>query len=162
MITGKEDLQQALIEAFLMEKGTMEFYQHADEISAAPEVKKRFRHLSGWEEKHMDFILFLYQSINDNRDIKTFEEFKRGVEAPLSEADIPVKDLDLKVEKQSFRDDAEALALALEIEQKSYDMYQRFAENAADADARIIFKEMMDQETRHAGYLEDLRTELMS
>ena len=56
MITGKEDLLTALIEAYLMEKGTNEFYAHAAEKAVDTAAGKTFGELSRWEEQHMQYI----------------------------------------------------------------------------------------------------------
>jgi rubrerythrin len=160
MITGKEDLLQSLIEAYLMERGTQEFYSHAAERALNSEAKKTFKELSEWEGRHMDFLQFLYQSIQDNRDMKTFEEFKKRADAPVTEAGIPVKELELRLEEYSFIDDTGALTMALEIEGKAYNLYRRLSKNAVDANAKIVFNEMMEQEARHIDYLKRLRIKI--
>lgn len=157
MITGREDLLQSLIEAFLMEKGTREFYSQASEKAADKEARETFSHLSHWEEKHMAFIQFLYQSIQDDRDIRGFDDFSKKTAAPVTEAGIPVKDLEARLEQYSFRDDKGALELALEIEGKAYALYRKLSESAPDPNARAVFKEMMDQEMKHIDYLKKLR-----
>ncbi len=161
MLTGKEDLLQALIEAYLMEKGTKEFYSNAAEKAMSPEAKKVFTELSGWEEQHMGFIQFLYQSILDNRDIKTFEEFRSKADAPITESGIPVRELETRMEKHKFMDDKDALNLALEIEGKAYNLYRKLSKDAPDTNAKVIFKEMMEQEAKHIDYLKRLKTMLV-
>ena len=160
MITGKEDLLQSLIEAYLQEKGTREFYSHTAQKALDPEAKKTFRDLSAWEERHMEFIQYLYLSIQDDRDIKGFEEFRERTDAPVTEAGIPVKDLESRLEKHDFIDDMGALVLALEIEGKAYNLYRQMSEKAADNNARVVFREMMEQELRHVDYLKRMRTKL--
>ncbi len=161
MLTGKEDLLQALVEAFLMEKGTMEFYILAVDAANHPEAKNTFKELSDWEKQHMDFIQFLYQSIQDNRDMKSFEDFKNRTETPVTEAGIPVKDLESKIEKYNFTDEMSALTLAMEIEGKAYNLYLRLSQNASDTNARVVFKELMEQEVKHIGYLKKMREKLI-
>jgi rubrerythrin len=161
MISDKEDLLNALVEAFLMEKGTKEFYAHAAEKSESGEAKKTFRDLSRWEEKHMEFIQFLYQSIYGDKEIKTFEEFKNRTEAPISEAGIPVKDLETKIKKHHVKDEKQALTLAMEIEGKAYNLYRKLSQNAKDTNAKIVFKEMMEQEVKHVHYLKQMRLNLI-
>jgi rubrerythrin len=156
MITGKEDLLQSLIEAFLMEKGTNVFYSQAASKAADAAAKKVFQDLTVWEEKHMEFIQFLYQSIQGDHDIEGFEAFQAKTEAGIAEGGIPVKDLEAKLEKQSFVDDRTALKFALDIEAKAYDLYRRLSERAPDANAKVVFREMMDQEQTHIAYLKDL------
>ncbi len=166
MITGKEDLLQAFIEAYVMEKGTRDFYSQAATRAIDSKAKNTFKALSVWEEKHMVFLQFLYQSIQDDKDIKSFKEFRNKIDAPVTEAGIPVKDLSAsadspgrrgKVGKYNFTDEMGALTLAMEIEGKAYNLYRKFSQNATDTNARVVFKEMMEQEAKHIDYLKNLR-----
>lgn len=160
MVTGKEDLVQSLIEAYLMEKGTMDFYADAAAKARDPEAAKMFKELSGWEHRHMDFIGYLYQSIQEDKDVMGFEKFTAKTEAPFTEAGIPVKDLERELEKHEFVDDMGALILALEIEGKAYALYSKLSKSAADGNAKIVFREMMEQEMKHVEYLKKLRVKL--
>ena len=160
MVTGKEDLLRSLIEAFLMEKGTHEFYSKAATKAVSEEARSTFRELTDWEEKHMEYIQFLYLSLQDDRDIEHFEEFKKKAEAPVTEGGIPVKDLETKIEDSVFLDDMGALIVALEIEGKAYNLYWHLSQKAVDENARVVFKEMMDMELSHIDYLKKLRNNL--
>ncbi len=159
-MTGKEDLLRALIEAYLMEKGTCAFYSNAAAKAAKPETKKMFAELSDWEERHMDFIQYLYQAFEGDLDIKGFEDFKERADAPVTESGIPVKELEAKMEEYSFVDDEETIKLALEMEGKAYNMYRKLSETATDSNARVVFKEMMEQEVKHIDYLKKMRENL--
>lgn len=160
MITGKEDMLQALIEAYIMEKGTNNFYIQAAVKARNEEAKKTFGELSAWEGRHMEYIQFLYQSIQGDRDMFSFEEFKKRIPAPLVEGAIPVKDLEEKLEDYTFVDDLGALILALEIEGKACSLYRKLSESAEDSNAGVIFKDMMEQEQMHIDYLRDMRLKL--
>ncbi len=160
MLTGKEDLLQSLIEAFAMEKGTQLFYADAADKIADSGVKKTFRELAKWEEKHMNFIQYLYQSINGDLEFKGFEEFSSTMDASVTEAGIPVKELEEKLDKHIYDDEMGALTLALKIEGRASNLYFDLSRNASDANARIIFKEMVDQEAEHINYLKKMRAEL--
>ncbi|MBI4684146.1 MAG: ferritin family protein [Nitrospirae bacterium] len=156
MVTGKEDLMQSLIEAYLMEKGTMEFYSRAADKVIDPEVKKTFRSLSSWEERHMDFIRFLYQSVMDDRDIIGFEQFKDKTDTLFTEAGIPVKELEGRIEQKDFSNDMEAITLALDIEGGAYRLYRGLSQSAGDSNARVVFQEMMEYEAKHIDYLQKI------
>jgi len=156
-MTGKEDLLRALIEAFLMEKGTRFFYSSASEKAANSEAKKMFRDLSDWEEKHMDFIQYLYQAIQGDRDIQGFQDFQERTDAPVTESGIPVKEFEAKLEKYEYVDDKGALQMALEMEGKAYNLYRKLAGKASDSNAKVVFEEMMDQEVKHVEYLKNMR-----
>lgn len=160
MITGKEDLMASLIEAFLMEKGTLEFYSHASERSENADAKKMFSELAGWEKKHMDYIQYLYQAMQGNVESETFEEFNRSAKAPVTEAGIPVKDLEARIEKIEVKDEMEALKLAMEVEGKAYNLYRKLSQDAKDSNAKVVFKNMMEQEVKHVEYLKRLQDKL--
>ncbi len=157
MITGKEELLQSFIEAFIMEKGTREFYSNAADKAHDKEANKAFSTLAEWEKKHMDYIQFLYQSMQGEIDMKSFEEFSRTVNAPMTEGGISVKDLTERIEAQEVLKDTAAIALALEIEGKAYNLYRQLSEKAEDGNARVFMKEMMEQELKHIDYLKALR-----
>lgn len=160
MVTGKEDLLTALVEAYLMEKGTNIFYTHAASKAINPDAQRTFRDLSEWEEKHMAFIQYLYMAVVDDRDMEGFEMFSRKTPAPVTEAGIPVKDLEKKIEEESFTDDRGAVNLALGIEAKAYNLYRRLSKGSSDSNARVVFKEMMEQEQKHIDYLERVKQRL--
>jgi rubrerythrin len=160
MMTGKEDLLRALIEAYLMEKGTHTFYSGASEKAANPQAKKMFTELSDWEERHMDFIQYLYQAIEGDRDVKGFEDFKKRTDAPITESGIPVKELEAKLGEYDFVDDKGALQFALEMEGKAYNLYRKLSGETADSNARVVFEEMMEQEIKHIDYLKRMRAEI--
>jgi rubrerythrin len=157
MMTGKEDLLRALIEAYLMEEGTHNFYSGAAEKAVNPEAKKMFAELSDWEEKHMDYIQYLYQAIEGDLDVKGFEAFKQRTQAPLTESGIPVKELEARTEKYVYVDDKGALIFALEMEGKAYNLYRKLSAETSDSNARVVFEEMMGQEVKHIDYLKNLR-----
>lgn len=149
MATGKEDLLQALIDAYLMEKGTREFYALAARKSTAPEAQQTFKDLAEWEDRHMEYIGSLYQAITEDRDVQGFEAFSKKTAAPVTEGGIPIRDLESRIETYTVNDDMGALALALQIEGKAYTLYWRLSKTTADTNARVVFKSMMEQETKH-------------
>jgi rubrerythrin len=160
MITGKEDLLTALIEAYLMEKGTRVFYSGAAGKAKDPEARRMFTELSAWEEKHMDYIQYLYHAIEGDRDIDGFHDFEKRTDAPITESGIPVRELEAKMEKFEFVDDFGALQMALEMEGKAYNLYRRLSGEASEANARIVFREMMEQEVLHIEYLKKMREKI--
>ncbi|MDH4163158.1 MAG: ferritin family protein [Nitrospirota bacterium] len=160
MITGKEDLLQALVEAFIMEKGTRDFYSQAAAKSTSAEAKKTFEELTRWETQHMAYIQSLYQSILDDRELLEFETFSASVPATVSESGIPVKDLEKKIETHVVRDEKDALTIALGIEAKAYNLYKGLAARAADREAKVIFEDMMSQETKHLDHLNKMKKAL--
>ncbi len=160
MITGKEDLLQSLIEVFIMEKGTKLFYSEAAGKATTPNVRKTFDELSHWEETHMDYIQYLYQSVNGDQEIMSFNEFRNRVGAHVAEGGIPVKDLEVKMGKYIVENEKGALTLAMEIEGKAFNLYHKLSLHSEDANAKVLFEEMMDQEVKHINYLKELKIKL--
>lgn len=160
MITGKEDLLQSLIEVFIMEKGTKLFYSEAAVKATTPNVRKTFDELSHWEETHMDYIQYLYQSVNGDQEIMSFNEFRNRVGTSVAEGGIPVRDLDAKLGKYVVENENGALTLAMEIEGKSFNLYRKLSLNSEDTNAKVLFEEMMDQEVKHINYLKELKVRL--
>lgn len=160
MVTGKDELLEALIEAFIMEKGTYIFYDTAAAKTVNRDAKEAFLTLAKWEHKHMDYIQFLYQSFVEDRDIVSFEIFKENVSAPAVEGGIPVKDMEERLKGYADINDASALGLALEIEEKSCALYTTLSETAVDSNTRVFMKDMVEQEKQHIKYLRALRTKL--
>ena len=159
MLTGKEDLLQALVEAYIMEKGTREFYVLAAAKSGAA-AKKSFEDLAAWENRHMIYLQSLYQSVLDDRELLEFESFSRNVPAPVAEGGMPIKDLEMKIEKFSVQNEKDALSLAITIEAKAYNFYKGLAAKAPDAQTKVIFEEMMAQETKHMDEIKSMRKKL--
>ena len=160
MMTGKEDLLTALGEVFLMEKGTMLFYEEAAEKSVNEDARNTFKYLAEWEGEHMDYILALYKGIMEDWGTVTFEEFKNKAKTHVTEAGIPLRDLEGKIVSYCITDEMGALTLAMEIEGKAYNMYYRLSQSAEDKNAQVLFREMMEQEVKHVNHLKELRVKL--
>lgn len=156
MITGKEDLLRALIEAYLMEKGTNEFYKTASVNAGDGGAQKTYRELADWEENHMKYIEFLYHALESGQDMPGFESFSQRTPAPMTEAGIPVGELEEQLLEYPAGDEKKAIELALHLEGRAYNLYRKLAERAEDPNARVLFKEMMTQEQKHIDYLKNL------
>ncbi len=157
MITGKEDMIDAIVEAYTMEKGTREFYDFASSKAILEYAKETFRKLRDWEETHMHYLEFLYHSLQGDVETMTYEEFSKKVPATHIESGIPVRDAERLFEEKEFIDDTEAIILALEIEGKAYNFYRKLSESAEDSNAGVIFREMMSQEEKHINSLMSLK-----
>ncbi|HEB75732.1 MAG TPA: hypothetical protein ENJ04_05230 [Nitrospirae bacterium] len=157
MITGKEDLVEAIIEAYKLEKGTRDFYDFASTKAYTDYAKETLSKLRDWEETHMHYLEFLYHSLQGDNEVLSFEEFSRRVRATHTESGLPVGDAEKMFEEKEFVDDTEVIIMALEIEGKAYNFYRNLSETAEDANARVIFKGMMTEEEKHIVSLRDLK-----
>lgn len=158
-MTGKEDLLQALVEAYIMEKGSREFYRQAAAHSGAA-ARMGFESLAEWENRHMLYLQSLYQSILDDRELTEFSHFSSTVPAPVAEGGMPVKELEKRIETFSVKNETDALSLAAMIEAKAFALYKDLAGKARSTESRVIFEDMMDQETRHMSEIAAMKKRL--
>ncbi|GBD99420.1 rubrerythrin [bacterium BMS3Abin07] len=157
MIKGKEDLQEAIVEALLMEKGTRDFYGFASSKACSEPARDLFGRLSDWEDQHMRYLQFLYRSLQGDLNLSSYEEFLEKAPADFIESGIEVEEAERLFVEKDFIDDAEAIILALEIEGKAYKLYGKLSGSAVYPNARVIFDEMMLQEQKHIDELRKLK-----
>ena len=105
----------------------------------------------------MDFIEYLYHAVNGDQEYRSFEAWQANAPALVTEAGIPVQDLEEKMEKPVYKDEKGALALALKIEGRAYGLYSGLSRNAADTNAQVIFRELVDEEVKHIARLKEIR-----
>ena len=146
-----------MVEAYVMEKGTHEFYATASHTAHDEEAKKAFAQLAGWEEEHMDYIQFLYQAIRDEQEAVSFAKFNETVRPSIVEGAIPIAQLEEKPEAYIFLDDLGALTLALEIEGKACKFYLGLSDTIEDTSTKAFMKEMLHWEEEHIKLLKALR-----
>ncbi len=157
MITGKEDLMEAIAEAFAMEKGTKEFYDYAAERALSDTARRMFASLRDWEQSHMQYLIYLYQSLMEARETISYEEYVKNSPSADMESGMSVKEATELFERKEFIDDTEAILQALEIEGKAFNLYRQLSESAGDNNARVIFEEMKKQEQKHIDELRNLK-----
>lgn len=155
MITGKEGLQESLIEAFSLEKGMQEFYRHAEVNATSEEARLAFEKLRDWESHHMEYIEFLYQSLMGDREFRSYEEFIDRAPSDHIEAGIPRREAEDLFNRVKPSGELKIIDFALNMEGKAYNFYRRYSESAEDTNARAVYREMMEQEKKH---IEALRT----
>jgi rubrerythrin len=157
MITGKVALLDAMIEAYIMEKGINAFYLEASAKAKNGTAKKAFGELAKWEEEHMYYIQFLYQAIQGDTDLMSFEEFKKKLKPDAVEGGIPASKLKEKLKKFPFIDDSGAIAFAINVEGRAYNLYRRLSTEATDTNTKAFMKDLMQWEKKHIAYLMELR-----
>jgi len=159
MLTGKEDILRALIEAYLMEKGTKEFYEEASRKVRQEVAREAFGELSHWEEEHMLYVQHLYQALQGEREPLSFEAFKARAKAERLEGGMPIPEAQERLqERLSFLDDLGALTLALEIEGRAFALYSRLQRDCPEPSVAALFGELKHWEQEHIRYLKSLRS----
>lgn len=160
MVSGKEDLLDALALAFSMEKGSNEFYIKAEEKIIEKKGKEMFKRLASFEEGHMRYIQYLYTSLLEERKLISLTEFKERIPTEIMEGGIKIDQSLAMVEDIPFLDDLDALKMAEDKEHKSYAFYQRLIRKSSDTNAKVIFEELAKEEKRHIKYIEELKDKI--
>jgi rubrerythrin len=155
MADENEALLKSFIEAFQVKRGTKEFYLSASEKIRDKDLKKLFLLLSEDEQKHMNFIQYLYQSIQSENPIKAFQEFSEA--GSFEDAGrIPEELLSTAPEHFEVSSDADALSKAVKIEAMVFNTYQKLSQNVSDNNTKVIFSDIADQGRIH---IEQLKTQ---
>ncbi len=156
MLTGKEDLLQALIEVYLMEKGINQFYSELSVKAKSPEARKTFTALASWEAEHVRHIQNFYQALMDEREPSSFEEFAKKARPDVAEGGMPLTELERKMDEFKFLDDLGAIQFALKVEADEYNLYRGLATKTGDTNVRALCEEFMGWEQDHIKYLKKL------
>lgn len=162
MITGKEQLQEAMVEAYSLEKGMREFYRYADSQAQSDQARDLYRMLRDWEDRHMKYVESLYVALMDDRELHSYEVFSEQVQAEHIESGMPAAEARSMLDERQPSGDMEIIDFALEMEEKAHRFYAGLSRSAEDSNVRIVFEEMMVQEQKHIDGLKSLRTLLAS
>ena len=153
---GRETPEQILALAFAMERELGAFYQELADSAADPELKATFARLAGFEDKHKLVVYHLYKTlfpqsggIEDLAAKATFKALEGGRSAK-----------EIMGESQGFDSARDALDMAMGIEAQALDLYMRYAEAAADAQARQTLHELAKEERGHLKALATLMDRL--
>ncbi len=152
-MTGKEDLLQALIEVYLMEKGINKFYSKLSVKAESPEARSTFTALANWEAEHVRYIQNFYQTFMDERETASFEEFARKARPDVAEGGTPLAELERKIDEFKFLDDTGAIQFALKVEADEYNLYRKLASKTNDTNVKALCEEFMGWEQDHIKHL---------
>jgi len=149
MIRGNEDISEALLNAFRLEKGAQTFYLAASEAVSDQGAATMFRKLAGMEEKHMSEIYHLYNGFQGDRGPVPFPEFRESVPADFVESGETIQAALSGVAGRFFLDAAEVLRVALAEEEGACRLYLRLAERSDDPSAASLYRDLAGEEVEH-------------
>ncbi len=156
MLTGKEDLIQSLIEIYLMEKGINQFYSELSAKAKSSEARKTFAALANWEAEHVSHIQNFYQTLMDEREPTSFDEFAKKARPDVAEGGTPISELERRMDEFRFLDDIGAVQFALKVEADEYNLYRKLAVKTEDTNVKSLCEEFMNWEQDHIKYLKNL------
>ncbi len=149
MIRGNEDISEALLNAFRLEKGAETFYRSAAEQVSDESGAGMFRKLAGMEEKHMHEIYNLYNGFQGDRSPVSFQEFKKGIPAEFMESGRKIEAALSDVGGRFFLDSREVLQVALKEEEAARKLYLRLAERSEDPSTASLYRDLAEDENAH-------------
>jgi len=148
MLKGDENLVDALLFAFGLEKGSYDFYVIAASKMEDPRSKEVFLSMSEVERGHMAEIRLLYCGMENEACPVSIEEMSEASQGPyleggrlLSDA---LKDLDV-----AFLDKEDALKAAIKQEGQATVFYEKASKRMQDSYARVLFEEFAKKEKKH-------------
>ncbi|MFP4654416.1 MAG: rhodanese-like domain-containing protein [Methanohalobium sp.] len=151
-IAGNEEIDDILLTAIKLEKGSQDFYlksMNSGEVSS--DTKETLDRLARIEEKHIDKLYRRYANITDE-EIPPLEVLKKELDFEYMEGGIKISKELLKNE-EIFKDEIDVLETAIEKEYLSFDFYKRMAEVMSNKDTRKLLHELANEEKNHINYL---------
>jgi rhodanese-related sulfurtransferase/rubrerythrin len=153
LVTENGEVGDVLMIALKLEKGSREFYVRVAGKVKSQKTIKTFQRLAQIEEKHMERIYARYGEVLGKDKLPAFNSLKQKLSPEYMEGGIKINKALLKIEEREFRDEMEALEVALEKEYMSYDFYKRAAGVMADVDTRDLLHELAWEERKHINSL---------
>jgi rubrerythrin len=135
--------------AWLLEKGTREFYEHVSGKLLDPEARKFFLQMTEAEDHHLVALRKLYEKFKGHA---AREEFPFGVididpaEEPIMEGGISVRKALDWIKGKTLK---EILELTIGVETVAYDRYLFMLETIEDESIRKVLKSLALVEKRH-------------
>ncbi len=152
LITEVAVVEDILMLAIKLERGSRDFYLAAKEKTASPQAKEKFQMLANAEDGHMQRLWERAITMLGKTALLPLEKLKQELKVEHMEGGIEINPALAKVDK-GFSDEMEALEIALEKEYMSYDFYNRTSVLVGDQDAKMLLHELALQERNHADVL---------
>ena len=143
---GDMSLHDVLSFALGMEKGLALFYLTVAGETGDKEMADLLRRLAGFEEKHQEKILELYQSMDPHGESR--KEAVAETTSSLMEGGFSVDEF-LKENRSRMTSSAEILSLAMMLEAQALDLYRRFSGYMESEKSRRLLHQIADDEKAH-------------
>lgn len=135
-----------LAQAMQIEREGMAFYGQAAAQSQNPHVKALFQGLVTDETGHLRILQAEYDSLRSAGSWLPAEEISRQITTSLT---LFPKSPEAITQAAASPSDLDAIKLAMDMEQKGYDLYVRAGKEAADADAQALYLRLARMESHH-------------
>jgi rubrerythrin len=156
MLKGNESLVDSILFAFGLEKGSRTFYLKAAEKMEDPRSREFFMSMADLELGHMANVRLLYCGMENEACPVSLDEFAESVQGPYIEGGRLLEHA-LRELEVAFLDEAEALKLAIKQEGEAYSFYAKAAKRMDNSHARVLFKNLAEEEQKHLDALTEKR-----
>lgn len=154
MLKGNESLVDSLLFAFGLEKGSYTFYTKAADMMDDPRTGEFFRSMAELELGHMSNVRLIYCGMENEACPASLDEFVENVPGPYVEGgrlvESALRELDV-----AFLDEADAIRIAIKHEGEAYGFYSKAAKRMDDAEVRVLFKNLAEEEKKHLNALSE-------
>ncbi len=133
-----------------MEKALAEFYVLAARKSEKKEVTDLFHRLAGFEEKHQQKLLELYQTLQGEEP----PSLESGG-SPLMEGGFDPVDF-MEKNRSLMETTADVLSLSMMLESQGLDLYLRLGSYVEDSKSRLVLLSIADDEKAHLSALGEM------
>jgi len=151
-ITEAADARDIFMLAMKLEKGSWNFYLRARDKAQAKAVKETFQTLADAEDGHMTRLYREAVSLLGDQALMPLEKIKQELKVDYIEGGIEISPALARI-GEKFRDEMEALEIALEKEYMAYDFYKRISVIVEKASAKFVLHELVLEERKHADIL---------
>jgi len=146
MMPDKESALAILAQAMQIEREGMNFYGQAAAQSQNPRVSSLFQSLVSDETGHLRILQAEYEALQGTGSWLPADVVLKEV---TSNVTLFPKSADAVAQAAASPSDLDALKLAMDMEQKGYDLYVRAGKEAANTDAQALYSRLAKMENGH-------------
>ena len=139
---------EVLVRAMITEQDGYDFYMAAADFVKDEKGKEMLKGLAGDEVGHLHILQAEYGKVQGGRSFVDLDSARAEL-PPEPELRLFPEKSNLSSMMDGLISDEEALRVALEFEQKGYEMYEAAAQNTDDENARQVFDYLAKQENEH-------------
>ena len=145
-----ENIEEALQLARKLEMDGIDFYTDASDKAASSQAKRLFDSLCGDEKRHLDVVEKIGKGMGVN--VEDMPSPAENIETIFTEASEEIGERS----KVSAAEN-EVIDMALDIERRSYKLYDDAAQETNDSDQKKLFERLAHEENQHYRMLENTR-----
>jgi len=145
---SEQTVLEVLVRAMITEQDGYDFYMAAAGRVEDEKGKAMLKGLANDEIEHLHILQSEYDKVKGGESFVDLESARADLPTEPGMRLFPEKS-NLGAMLDGVTNDEEALRVALEFEQKGYEMYSKAAQDATDANAREVFEYLAKQEDGH-------------